>query len=178
MSDMQETSRFDSQFGRRLTCQYGIDAAQSLASASRSGAEIGIVHLRYDLPHLFVLEPLPIEDAFLLGVEIDAGGSRRIVRDGESLQMGLQQEGAVHIADLSEPASAYVCRPFQSMFFHLPRAALDAFAEEVEEPRVEGLCCDAGTLDPVIANLGRAVLPVLARPRRRIACSWSVRRWR
>ncbi|MDM0037568.1 AraC family transcriptional regulator [Variovorax sp. J22G21] len=161
---MPNTSRSDCQLGQRLASQYGIDAVQSLVSRSRWGAELGVARMRYELPHLFVLAPLPTEDAFLLSVEINSGGSRRIVRDGDSRQLGLQQEGAFHIADLSQRASAYVSSPFHSMFFHLPRATLDAFADEMEMPRVDRLRCDAGTLDPVIANLGRAMLPVLMRP--------------
>lgn len=145
--------------------QYGVDAVQSLVSRTRRGYELGVARMHYELPHLFVLAPLPAEDAFLLSVEINPGGSRRIVRDGDSRQLGLQREGAFHIADLSQRASAYVSSPFHSMFFHLSRTALDAFTEEMEMPRrVNGLRCDAGALDPVIASLGRAMLPVLMHP--------------
>jgi AraC family transcriptional regulator len=158
------TLRSDCQLGRQLASQYGIDAVQSLVSRSRAGSELGIARLRYELPHLFVLAPLPPEDAFLLSVEINSGGSRRIIRDGDSRQLGLQREGAFHIADLSQRASAHVSSPFHSMFFHLPRATIDAFTEEMEMPRVDRLRCDAGTVDPVVANLGRAMLPVLMRP--------------
>ena len=158
---MSNPLRPDCQLGQRLASQYGIDTVQSLVSKSRWGSELGVARMRYELPHLFVLAPLPTEDAFLLSVEINSGGSRRIVQGGDSRQLGLQQEGAFHIADLSQRTSAYVSSPFHSMFFHLPRATLDAFAEEMEIPRVGRLRCDAGTLDPVIANLGRALLPVL-----------------
>lgn len=161
---MLNTFRSDSRFGQSLASQYGIDAVQSLVSTSQRGFELSVAHMHYELPHLFVLAPLPTEDAFLLSVEIDSGGSRRIVRDGDSRQLGMQQEGAFHIADLSQRASAYVSSPFHSMFFHLPRATLDAFAEEMEIPRIDRLRCDQGTLDPVIANLGRAMLPVLMHP--------------
>jgi AraC-like DNA-binding protein len=151
-------------FGQRLASQYGIDAVQSFVSRSRRGCEMGIARMRYELPHLFVLAPLPTEDAFLLSVEINPGGNRRIIRDGKSRQLGLQQEGAFHIADLSRRASAYVSSPFHSVFFHLPRATIDAFTEEMAMPRVDRLGCAAGTLDPVVAHLGRAMLPVLMHP--------------
>jgi AraC-like DNA-binding protein len=164
-SQMLNSSSPGCGFGQRLASQYGIDAVQSLVNKSRCGSELGVARMRYELPHLFVLPPLPVEDAFLLSVEINPGGSRRIVRDdGNSRQLGLQQEGAFDIADLSRRASAYVSSPFHSMFFHLPRATIDAFTEEMEMPRVDRLRCAAGTLDPVVANLGRAMLPVLMRP--------------
>jgi AraC family transcriptional regulator len=126
----------DSRFGQRLAKQYGIDAVPSLVTTSRWGSELGIARMHYDQPHLFVLPPLPSEDAFVLSVEIASGGSRSICKGGATQRLGLQQEGALHIADLSESASAYVCSPFHSMLFHLPRATLDSFAQEMNVPRV------------------------------------------
>lgn len=155
----------DCSFGQRLARQYGVDSVPSLVTTSRRGSGFGVARMHYELPHLFVLDPLPTEDAFLLRIEIASGGSRRIVRGGTSLQLGLQQEGAFHITDLSERAAAYVCSPFHSVLFHVPRAAIDSFTEEMEVPRVNMLHCDAGTVDPVIANLGRAMLPALTHPR-------------
>jgi hypothetical protein len=49
------------------------------------------------------------------------------------------------------------------MLFHVPRTAIDSFVEETS--RVETLHCDAGTLDPVIASLGKALLPALLHPK-------------
>jgi AraC family transcriptional regulator len=164
MPRMPPSTSQDSRFGQRLARQYGIDAVPSLVTTSRWGSELGIARMRYDQPHLFVLPPLPSEDAFVLSVEIDSGGSRSICKAGATQRLGLQQEGALHIADLSESASAYVCSPFHSMLFHLPRATLDSFAQEMNVPRVGMLRCEAGTLDPVVANIGRAVLPALLQP--------------
>lgn len=161
---MPTIHRPDCWFGQCLARQYGVDAVPSLVTTSRWGSELGVARMHHELPHLFVLAPLPAEDAFLLSVEITSGGSRRIVRDGTSLQLGLQQEGTFHIADLSERASAYVCSPFHSILFHLPRSTIDSFAEEMDVPRVDVLRCDAGTVDPVIANLARAMVPALTDP--------------
>ncbi len=80
-------------FGQRLASQYGIDAVQSFVSRSRRGCELGIARMRYELPHLFVLAPLPTEDAFLLSVEINPGGSRRIIRDGNEPATGPAARG-------------------------------------------------------------------------------------
>lgn len=154
----------DGGFGQRLAMQYGVDAVPSLVATSRWGAELGIARMHYDQPHLFVLPPLPSEDAFLLSVEIASGGSRSICKGGAMQRLGLQQEGAVHIANLTECASAYVCSPFNFVVFHLPRNTIDAFATEMDVPRVGALRCDAGTVDPVVASLGRAMLPALMQP--------------
>ncbi|MFS2099413.1 helix-turn-helix domain-containing protein [Variovorax sp. Varisp85] len=154
----------NNRFGQHLAKQYGVDVVPSLVATSRWGSELGIARLHYDLPHLFVLPPLPAEDAFVLSVEISSGGSRRIRSGGTVLRLGPQREGAFHITDLSECNSAYVCSPFHSMLFHVPRETIDSFAEEMDVPRVRALRCDAGTVDTVVASLGRAMLPALMQP--------------
>jgi len=154
----------DNRFGQRLAQQYGVDGVPSLVATSRWGSQLGIAYMCHELPHLFVLPPLPTEDAFLLSVEIASGGCRGISSGGTMLRLDLQQEGAFHIADLSECSAAYVCSPFHSMLFHVPREALDSFSEEMDMPRVGALRCDAGTVDTVVASLGRAMLPVLKEP--------------
>lgn len=164
MRPMPTPSCGDGGFGRRLAMQYGVDAVPSLVATSRWGSELGIAHMRYEQPHLFVLPPLPSEDAFLLSVEIASGGSRRIRSAGTTLRLGLQREDALHITHLSESSVAYVCSPFHSMLFHMPRATLDAFADEMAVPRVGALRCEAGTVDPVVASLARAMLPALVQP--------------
>ncbi|CAN5561527.1 AraC family transcriptional regulator [soil metagenome] len=161
---MPTTHRSDSPFGQRLAMQYGVDAVPSLVTTSRWGSALGIARMHYALPHLFVLDPLPTEDAFLLSVEIASGGSRRVSRGGALLQQGLRREGAVAIDDLSESASAYVCSPFHSVLFHLPRETIESFADEMALPRAGRLACEAGTVDGVLANLGRAILPALLAP--------------
>lgn len=161
---MPTTHRNDNPFGERLAMQYGIDAVPSLVTTSRWGSALGIARMHYALPHLFVLEPLPVEDAFLVSVEIASGGSRRVCRGGATLQQGLRREGAVAIDDLAESASAYVCSPFHSVLFHLPRATIDSFADEMALPRAGHLACETGTVDPVLASLGHAILPALLAP--------------
>lgn len=155
----------DSRFSQHLARQYGFDTVPSLATMSRGGPEFEVARMHYALPHLFVLPPLPAEDAFLIGIEIASGGSRRLVKDGHSIQLGLQREGALHIYALSERTTAYVCSPFHSILFHLPRAAIDSFAEEMAAPRIQALHCDTGTIDWVTASLGKSMLPVLMHPK-------------
>lgn len=172
-----EAASFARQFARRLQAQYGLDDVPS--SASGSGASLGMARVHFDQPHLFVLPPLPAEDAFVVGVELSAAGSRRSFHGGSPAQLGaLQldtpplgalepgtlQPGTIHIADLSDPPMAYVCSPFHSVLFHMSRAAIDEFVAEARLSPVANLQCPPGAIDPVIAGLAQAVLPSLMRP--------------
>jgi AraC family transcriptional regulator len=150
-------------FGGLLAHQYGLDEVQSsTTSSARSPLEMASMH--YDLPHLFVLEPLPPEDAFVLSVELTRAGSRRFFKDSACTCLERMEPGAIHIADLAEQPFAYVCSPFHSVLFHMSRAAIDEFAQEAGAPPVAALSCEPGTVDPVVVGLATAVLPSLLQP--------------
>ncbi len=167
-----EVASFARQFARHLQVQYGLDDVP--ASASSKGASLGMARVHFDEPHLFVLPPLPAEDAFVVGVELSAAGSRRSFRGQDdakpgtrqldTLQPGTLQPGSIHIADLSDPPMAYVCSPFHSVLFHMSRSAIDEFAADASLSPVAALQCPPGAIDPVIAGLAQAVLPSLMRP--------------
>ncbi len=84
--------------------------------------------MHYAQPHLFVLDPLPAEDAFVVSVELArpaAGASSRAMPRPTSACWS----AARSISPTSPSApSAYVCSPFHSVLFRLPRAAMDDFA--------------------------------------------------
>lgn len=149
-------------FASRLALQYGLDDVPGSATGARS--ELIMAAVRYDLPHLFVLPPLPAEDAFVVGVELSTAGSRRTFRGPAQIQVGPMPPGAIHIVDLAEQPVSYVCSPFHSVLFHLSQASINEFAKETGSAKVTALRCPPGADDPVIAGLARALLPSIVKP--------------
>lgn len=158
---MTHDAALPSPFARQLAQQYGLDDVPASRSASLS---LDMARMHYAQPHLFVLAPLPADDAFVVSVELARAGGRRFFQGSAQTQVGLLEPGAVHIADLAERPSAYVCSPFHSVLFRLPRAAMDAFARETGEPPIAALHCTPGATDPVLAGIAAALLPSLERP--------------
>lgn len=150
-----------SPFARQLAQQYGLDDVPASRSATLS---LDMARMHYAQPHLFVLDPLPAEDAFVVSVELARAGSRRFFQGNGQTHLGLLEPGAVHIADLAERPSAYVCSPFHSVLFRMPRATMNDFARETGEPAVAALQCTPGATDPVLAGIATALLPSLERP--------------
>lgn len=149
-------------FASRLASQYGLDDIPWSSTGARSA--LGTAEVRYELPHLFVLPPMPAEDAFVISVELSASGGRRTFQ-GQALSLvGPAPPGAIHIDDLNEQPAAYVCSPFHSVMFHVDRAAIDEVSADAGLPRIAALRCPPGADDPVIAGLARAMLPSMARP--------------
>ena len=150
-----------SPFARQLAHQYGLD---EVPASNAAVPPLDMARMHYAEPHLFVLEPLPADEAFVVSVELSRAGSRRFVQGDAQTQVGLLEPSAVHIVDLAEQPRAYVCSPFHSVLFRMPRAALDAFTREAGLPAIDGLRCAPGVADPVLVGLASALLPSLQRP--------------
>lgn len=163
MIDGMNTATPPESFGRQLAHQYGLEEVQS-STASTARSPLDMARMHYGLPHLFVLPPLPPEDAFVLSVELATAGSRRFFCHNATTCLDRMEAGAIHIADLSEQPFAYVCSPFHSVLFHMSRAAIADFAREAGVAPVKALRCAPGAVDPVVAGLAAAVLPSLLRP--------------
>lgn len=150
-----------SRFARQLAQQYGLDG---VAASSAGTRPLDMVRMHYEQPHLFVLAPLPADDAFVVSVELSRAGSRRIFQGDAQTRLGLMEVGAVHIADLAARPAAYVCSPFNSVLFRITRAAMDDFARDAGQVPTTALRCTPGITDPVLAHLAAALLPSLQRP--------------
>ena len=57
-------------------------------------------------------------------------------------------------------------KPFHSLFFYLPRSALDGIAEQSGAPRIGELACELGIGhdDAVVRHIGASFLEALRRP--------------
>jgi hypothetical protein len=68
--------------------------------------------------------------------------------------------------DLKRDPAALLDKPYHTLFFYLPRAALDAIADEAEAPRIGDLNYKPGAAvnDATISSLGSLLLPALRDP--------------
>jgi AraC-like DNA-binding protein len=62
--------------------------------------------------------------------------------------------------------TALLDKPYHTLVFYLPRAALDAIADEANAPRIHDLSYEpgAGVNDATISGLGSLLLPALSHP--------------
>ena len=74
--------------------------------------------------------------------------------------------GAMSIVDLRDEVASYLGSPLDALHFYLPRALMNAVTEAAGLPRVSGIACPPGLVDPVMKSLGAAVLCLLEAPRR------------
>ena len=73
-------------------------------------------------------------------------------------------ESCLH--DLKRDPTVLLDKPYHSLAFYLPRAALDAIADDANAPRIRDLSYEpgAGVNDVTISGLGNLLLPALSHP--------------
>ena len=86
--------------------------------------------------------------------------------DGRQVSARPLRVGEVTLHDLRREPRALQDKPIHSLFWYLPRAVLDALADQANVPRIEALRYDpgVGVRDDTLMHLGLAVLPALRRP--------------
>ncbi len=109
-----------------------------------------------------VVQPWTAEEAFLVRIEL-LQKTRETAGDPPDAtpQQIETTRGSVSIIDLAHPRAMYLDSPHSAVMFHLPRCEVDAFSDHAGIPRLEGIACEVGTVDPVLVALAEAVLPSL-----------------
>jgi len=111
-------------------------------------------------------QEIPPEDAFVVTLHLVGVGHHELwVRGRPSVVRGYVP-GAISIVDLRDEVASYLGSPLDALHFYMPRALVDAVTDAAGLARVSGIACTPGLVDPVMGNLGAAVLALLDGPRR------------
>ena len=99
----------------------------------------------------------------LVGIALTGGHARRLLhgRQGETHHFG---PGSVYIRSFADDYRADLHSPFDFVLLELPPTLFDRSSAGHCGRRVAGLRTSTAADDPVLAALGRALLPALARP--------------
>lgn len=109
---------------------------------------------------------IPAEDAFLVTLHLVGMRHHETwVRGRPSVVRGYAP-GALGIVDLRDEVASYLGNPLDALQFYVPHALVRAVAQAAGMGHVNGLACVPGLVDPVMCNLGAAVLALFERPQR------------
>nr|WP_186329712.1 AraC family transcriptional regulator [Variovorax boronicumulans] len=100
---------------------------------------------------------------YLVGISLAAGHARRVLQrhGGDTHHFG---SSAVYVRSFADDYRADICTPFDFVLLELPPTLFDRASSSHCGRRVAGLRASTAVDDPVLAGLGRALLPALARP--------------
>jgi AraC family transcriptional regulator len=153
-------------YGRRLSERFGVYDPPHVVTRSLQRAEIAVTEVRIDQPFGRLSDPIPYEDAFSASLVLRDLPNNSYWEEGREVGLHTLHAGESLIHDLRRSPMVLVDKPMHSLFFYLPRTALDALADEANVPRIEGLRYDpgVGVPDETIRNIGLSLLPAVRAP--------------
>jgi AraC family transcriptional regulator len=152
-------------YGQRLGKALRVENAPSIVTRALRAAEIAVTEIRCDNPLPEMCGPLQREDAFLVTWHLRDSPNREYWEDGRQASVCALRAGESCLHDLKRAPTA-LPKAFHSLFFYLPRAALEMIADDANAPQIRDLSYKpgAGVNDLTISGLGSLLLPALGHP--------------
>ena len=153
-------------YGRGLAANYGVEDAAHVVTRVLSHAELAVTELHAKEPPIRVSDPIARQDAFLIGCQLQDRSPFEYREEGRSLGTCSLRTGEITIRDLRRDPRSLTVGPFHSVLWFLPRASLNAVADEASAPHVDELPTDpcVGIADSAIQLLSASILPALRTP--------------
>jgi AraC family transcriptional regulator len=156
------TEAYGQRFGERLR----VENAPAIVTRALRTADMAVTEIRCDNPLPEMSGSIQPEDAFLVGLHLSDLPNFEYWEDGRRASVCGLRAGESSLYDLKREPRGLVDKPYHALAFYLPRAALDAIADEANAPRIRDLSYKpgAGVDDVTISTLGRLLLPALRHP--------------
>lgn len=160
---MNQTGAYGQRLGQFLHLK---DAPPLLMTRALRGAEIAVTETRDDQPVSRLSGTLKPEDAYLISLKLRDYPDCEIWERGKYVMNADVPAGTTYLYDLKRDPRYLINKPFHSIFFYLPRSALDGIAEQSREARVGRLSCEPGVGhdDAVIRHISAALREGMRRP--------------
>ncbi|WP_439369774.1 helix-turn-helix domain-containing protein [Bradyrhizobium sp. PMVTL-01] len=142
------------------------DAPPVLVARSLRSAELAVTETRNDHPERGLSGSLAAEDAFLVSLKLHDYPDCELWERGKSVAKADVRAGTTYLYDLKRDPRYVIDKPFHSLFFYIPRSALDSIADQSHVPRVDDLDCEVGVGhdDGIIRHIGASLQEGLRRP--------------
>ncbi len=153
-------------YGRHLGRRLQVDQAPALMTRSLRSTEIAVTECRNDAPEPGLSGSLPGEDAYLVSLKLRDYPQCECWEEGRPVITADVKSGATYLYDLRRDPRYIIDKPFHSVFFYLPRAALDSIGQQAGTSRVGDLDyqCGIGSDDDIIRQISASLLAGLHRP--------------
>jgi AraC family transcriptional regulator len=153
-------------YGQRLGERFRLENAPAIVTRALRTADIAVTEIRCDNALPEMSGPIQHEDAFVVGLKLRDFPAHKYWEDGRLTRVCDLRAGESCLHDLKRDPAVLLDKPHHSLVFYLPRAALDAIADDANAPPIRDLSYEpgAGVNDVTIACLGSLLLPALSRP--------------
>jgi AraC-like DNA-binding protein len=160
---MTQAGAYGQRLGKFLRLE---DAPPALITRSLRSTELAVTETRNDSPTPGLSGSLTAEDAFLVSLKLHDYPDCELWESGKCVMKADVHAGTTYLYDLKRDPRYVIDKPFHSLFFYIPRSALDGISEQSGAPRVDQLDCRIGIGhdDAVIRHIGASLQQGLRRP--------------
>src|SRR5260370_41087389 len=143
-------------YGDRLAKRLRVENVRATITRLRQNAIMAITEIRCDDPLPAIVCSTQREDAFVITLHLRDRPNHEYWEDGRRALVCDFRAGEICLHDLKRAPSALLDKPYHTLFFYLPRVALDAIADEANVPRIRDLSYKPGAAvnDAAISSLG------------------------
>ena len=141
------------------------DALPVLIARPSRETRFAVARLKYAVQESGAVVGSPRVDGFSLTLSLASIPAFDLSIDGRTMRAPASRVGDIHLNDLSVEVVARFTRPIDVVYFYIPRATLDAVADEYGVSRMESLhvAPGIGIDDAVVRDIGLSLLPSLQR---------------
>jgi hypothetical protein len=151
-------------YGRRLAAIFHLNHAVAFVTRTLYKSEIAVTEIKCDAERL--TKPIPAEDALLVALQLRACRRYQLWIDDQPCKTEPLEAGVTCFYDLRRNPIAKITNPFHSLYFYLPRRALNLIADKGGLPHVDDYIINHGRAvnDQTICALGYSLLPAFQGP--------------
>src|SRR3954452_15972934 len=160
---MTQAGAYGQRLGQFLRLRH---APPALVARSLRSAELAITETRNDHPVPGLSGSLAAEDAFLVSLKLQDYPDCEVWERGRSIMKANSLSATTSLYKLKRDPRYVIDKPFHSLFFYIPRSALDGVARQPGGPRVGELSYEPGVGhdDEVVRHVGGSLRQGLCRP--------------
>ena len=153
-------------YGRGLAKNFGADEAPAILSRLLQHAEFAVTEVVVADPNGQLSNSIPSDDAYMISLNLGVVRNKTYWEEGREIGRYVHRAGETAISDLRRDPRLIMDFPVHNLMMYLPRATMNALAEQANLPRVENLrfVPGPGVRDDIIRELGRSLLPSLRAP--------------
>ena len=153
-------------YGQRLGEALRVENGPAIVTRALRTADMAVTEIRCDNPLAQMSGPIQQEDAFLVSLYLRDSPNCEYWEGGRRASVCDQRIGESPFHALKRDPAALIHKPYHCLAFYLPRAALDAIANDANAPPIRDLNYKpgAGVNDLTISGLGSLLLPTLSHP--------------
>jgi AraC-like DNA-binding protein len=143
-----------------------VENAPAIVTRVLRKADMAVTEIRCDNPVRGMSSSFQPEDAFLVGLLLRDYPRLEYWENGRRAAVCDLRAGETSLYDLKRNPAVLLDKPYHSLLFYLPRAALNAIADDANAPRMGDLNYKPGPGidDATIFSLGSTILPALSHP--------------